>query len=341
MNSFEDEAFPGKIGQFYIAMTDRCSLSCIMCSTTVSKTPVELELTVEQWEAILHNITRFKVETISFGGGEPLSRAADLSRLIHLVASQGITANIVTNATLLDETFLKSILPHKDRVVFLLSLDGLEKENDAIRGKGVFKKVMAAADLLQRYQWPFLFTSVLMPENVCQFKDFLKFLMKKYSRLHIDIQPVISNNEIYFLRNGFHFNKRQLNSLKDVLEFLRKNESKMKLARPLQVIERYRDYFTNTLITDNRCLMGTRSFNINYRGNLWICGKELEFPLHEHKLEDVLNRSEYLNEMKRVRQCKSPCLAGLVVDKKVAGDPSPRPRKGRFMERLLSAIKGK
>lgn len=327
---------PEKFGQFYIAMTDRCGLSCIMCSTTVSKTPVELELTVEQWEAILQNITRFQVETIAFGGGEPLSRAVDLSRLIPRITSKGITANIVTNATLLDAAFLNSIRSCKDKVVFLLSLDGLEKENDAIRGKGVFKKVMAAADLLQKDGWSFLYTSVLMPENMLRFKDFLKFLMKKHKRLHIDIQPVITHNEIYYLRDGFHLDKRQLKALKELLGFLRKNEHRMKLARPLRLMERYRDYFTNQLITDNHCLMGTQSFNVNYRGNLWICGKEIDRPLHLHKIEDVLNHPAYLEEMKRVRRCKSPCLAGLVVDKTEQKNRSGFFMKTSFLKKLRS-----
>ena len=179
---------------------------------------------------------------------------------------------------------------------------------------GVFKKIIAAAELLRRHQWPFFFTSVLMPENVCQYVKFLKFLMKKYPEAPIDIQPVISNNEVYFLRSGFNFSKCQLDSLKKVLEFLHKNEKKMKLCRSLKITDRYLDYFTNALIPDNHCLMGTESFNINYRGNLWICGKELDFPLTDYKLEDVLNRPEYLNEMKRVACCKSPCLAGLVIE---------------------------
>ncbi len=331
---------PKRFGQFYIAMTDRCGLSCIMCSTTVSKTPVELELTVEQWEAIVQNITRFPVETIAFGGGEPLSRAADLGRLIPLITSKGITANIVTNATLLDAAFLESIRACKDKVVFLLSLDGLERENDAIRGKGVFKKVMAAVSLLEKGGWSFLYTSVLMPENMLRFKDFLKFFMKKHKRLHIDIQPVITNNEVYYLRNGFHLDRHQLKALKNLLTFLHENERKMKLARPLRVMDRYWDYFTNQLITDNYCLMGTKSFNINYRGNLWICGKEIDHPLHLHKLEDALNCDAYLQEMKRVQKCKSPCLAGLVVDK--AGQESARhdSSQKRFWGKLISIFRG-
>ncbi len=61
---------------FYIAMSDRCNLSCIMCSTSkhpaeYDKNMKEIELTVDQWKAIIDNITRFKVKTISFGGGEP------------------------------------------------------------------------------------------------------------------------------------------------------------------------------------------------------------------------------------------------------------------------------
>lgn len=299
--------------QFYIAMTNRCNLKCIMCTTTTHSHELEKELTLEQWKIIIDNITRFKIETIAFGGGEPFVRDEDLTQLVRMVASKGIVVNIVTNATLLTPDFLNATIDYKEKIIFLLSLDGLEKENDRIRGKGVFKKVIEAAHLLQRYKWSFFITSVLMPENLSGFINFLNFLLKNYPQIYIDIQPVIPHNEIYYYRNKFELSKDQLNALRDILLFLHTNEDEIELCRPLKIIDKYWDYFTNTLYSENQCKMGTDSFNINLRGNLWICGKELEYPLHGYKLEEVLNSNEYVTEMKRVENCKSPCLAGLVI----------------------------
>ena len=311
LNSANPEAF--KFKQFYISMVDRCNLQCIMCTTTTHVHDLKHELSFEQWKAIIENITRFKIESIGFGGGEPLLRAKDLAELVKMVASKGITINIITNATLLTSGFLEDIIRCKDKTIFILSVDGLEEANDRIRGKGVFQKVMEAAKLLQRYNWVFYFTSVLMPENFFGFTGFIKFIEKNYPQVPLDIQPVIPHNEIYYLRNKFELSEGQLNALKGILSHLSANKETLKLTRPLEILNRYGDYFTNVLRSKNQCKMGTESFNINLRGNIWICGKELEYPLHKYKLEEAFSTDEYVREMKRVECCNSPCMAGLVV----------------------------
>jgi len=190
---------------FYIAMSDRCNLSCIMCSTT--KHPAEYEegmneaeLSLGQWKKIIDNIMRFKTGTISFGGGEPLLRERELSELVTMVASGDVEVNIVTNATLLTDNFLKTINQYKEKIVFILSVDGLAKETGYIRGKGVFEKVIAAAEILRQDNWRFIFTSVLMPQNFLGFIDFLKFAHEKFPEIPLEIQPVIPHNEIYYIR---------------------------------------------------------------------------------------------------------------------------------------------
>ena len=298
--------------QFYITMVDRCNLKCIMCTTTTHIHDPSQELTLDEWKAVIENITRFKIQSIGFGGGEPLLRADDLALLVKIVAAKGIIINIITNATLLTKAFLDNINSCKEKTIFLLSLDGLEAENDRIRGTGVFSKVMAAASLLKQYGWTFYFTSVLMPENFFGFLNFIKFIEKNYPQTPLDIQPIIPHNEIYYLRNKFNFNQEQLNALKEILSYLSNNQV-LKLTRPLGMINRYLDYFTNTLGTNAQCKMGVKSFNVNLRGNIWICGKELVYPLHKYELEEVFASNEYAQEMKRVESCQSPCLAGLVV----------------------------
>ena len=299
--------------QFYIAMTNRCNLKCRMCTTTTHPHQLEEELSLDQWEGIIDNITRFQVESVGFGGGEPLVRQEDLIRLAGLVAARGITVNIITNATLLKTDFLEAVLPYREKIIFLFSLDGLEAENDRIRGEGVFKKVIETADLLQKYQWPFYITSVLQPDNFLGFVSFLTFVNKRYPQVQIDIQPIIPHNEIYYRRKKFELGEEQLEALKGILNFLHDNEGIIRLCRSLKIIDKYWDYFNNTLRSENQCKMGTESFNINLRGNLWICGKELEYPLYRYPLEEVFRSNEYLGEMERVKRCASPCLAGLVI----------------------------
>jgi MoaA/NifB/PqqE/SkfB family radical SAM enzyme len=309
---------------------------------------------------------------------------------VGMVASRNINVNIVTNSTLLTGEFLKTISEYKDRIDFILSLDGLEEETDSIRGKGVFKKVMEATDMLRKDKWRFLFTTVLMPLNFTRFKDYLEFVRKEFPETMVDIQPVIPHNEIYFMREKFTLPLDHLAALKDILSYLHeearpqiaeqvfrkehlsgivedvhllwedlikngyihhgggildrfrnisdasemildarykgvvtqvysimqeilKDQKKLRITRPFKVVDLYWDYFNNTLHTNNQCKMGIKSFNINRSGNLWICGKELEYPLYQHKIEEVFATVEYQSAMQRVEKCTSPCFAGLVV----------------------------
>lgn len=313
MPKLENDADKGlTFHQFYLALTNKCNLECIMCTTTRHNHRLEKELSRGEWMRVLENITRHNIEVITFGGGEPFMRKDDLLELAGFVASKGITVNIVTNGTLIREDDLERIRDIREKVVFLVSCDGLEAENDRIRGRGTFKKVLEAARIIREAGFTLYITSVIMPENFSGFIGFLKYVRDNYPGVSLDIQPVIPHNEVYYRRRQFDLNEDQVRQLQEVIDFLHEN-SDIKLCRPLGLIDRYPEYFKGTLRTQNQCKMGTASFNVNLRGNIWICGKELEFPLHEYKLEDVLNREEYLVEMERVKNCKSPCLAGLVI----------------------------
>lgn len=301
-----------KFYQFYLALTNRCNLQCIMCSTTRHPHELEQELSLEEWIQILKNITRFKIEVISFGGGEPFLRENDLHQMITFVASKEITVNIVTNGTLVNKRFLASLNDFKKYVIFLISCDGLKSENDLIRGEGTFNKIIQAVNLIKEHGFTLYITSVIMPENFSNFINFLKFFNDHYPDVSIDIQPVIPHNEIYHHRCNFDLTNEQIKQLQDVVDFLHANNM-IKLCRPLNIISKYPDYFKGTLRTQNQCKMGTESFNVNLRGNIWICGKELDYPLHKYKLEEVLQTDEYIREMNRVQTCQSPCLAGLVI----------------------------
>lgn len=298
--------------QFYLALTNRCNLKCIMCTTTRHPHELEQEISLDEWRKIIENITRFKTDVISFGGGEPFIRKDDLLKLVRFIALKGIKVNIVTNGTLVSVDFLDNIRDIKDYVVFLVSCDGLEPENDYIRGKGTFKKIFEAVELIRSYGFILYITSVIMPENFANFIAFLKFLNVHYPDISIDVQPVIPHNEIYYQRCNFNLKEEQLQQLQQIINFLHENKN-IKLCRPLKIIDKYIDYFKGILRSQNQCKMGTESFNINLRGNIWICGKELEFPLYQYKLEDILNTKEYKKEMMRVYNCNSPCLAGLVI----------------------------
>ena len=82
-----------------------------------------------------------------YTGGEPLVRKEDLIRLCE--KHNDCVFLCFTNATLIDEKFADEML-RVGNFVPAISLEGFEMATDGRRGDGVYKKVMAAIDLLRR-----------------------------------------------------------------------------------------------------------------------------------------------------------------------------------------------
>jgi radical SAM protein with 4Fe4S-binding SPASM domain len=77
---------------------------------------------------------------VSITGGEPLVRK-DLFEVVAHMTRVGLRSCIVTNGTLLDERAAARLVEAGMRTV-TVSVDGLEREHDAVRGKGTFTKAL-------------------------------------------------------------------------------------------------------------------------------------------------------------------------------------------------------
>jgi len=89
--------------------------------------------------------TRERKSKMYLWGGEPLYYSK-FNLLADLLEQDPRLTTICTNAIQVEEK-LDSILKIAD-LVLLVSLDGFERENDAIRGKGTYQKVTKAIELL-------------------------------------------------------------------------------------------------------------------------------------------------------------------------------------------------
>ena len=96
---------------------------------------------LEQEKAILKQIYNSGACGVAFEGGEPLLRK-DLAEILAFSRSLPLHTSLITNGTLL-ESRIDEIAPYINGVVYV-SLDGLEKTHDAIRGvDGSFRKAVA------------------------------------------------------------------------------------------------------------------------------------------------------------------------------------------------------
>ena len=118
-------------------LTYNCNLRCKMCPFWRKTSP---DPSLEQEKAILRNIYNSGACAVAFEGGEPLLRQ-DLAEILAFSRSLPLHTSLITNGTLL-ESRIDDIAPYINGVVYV-SLDGLEKTHDAIRGvNGSFKKAL-------------------------------------------------------------------------------------------------------------------------------------------------------------------------------------------------------
>ncbi len=121
--------------------TRTCNLNCIHCYTDSSNVKYRGELTTDEGFRLIDELAEFKIPSLLFSGGEPLTRK-DLFTLIERASAKNIRPVISTNGTLIDRDAARSI---KDSgVVYVgISLDGMEDVNDQFRGmKGAFTRAM-------------------------------------------------------------------------------------------------------------------------------------------------------------------------------------------------------
>jgi len=305
-----------KIREFYIAITNRCNLACIMCTTGQARHNVKDELTAEEWKKVVTSLNKdCLIQRITFGGGEPLLRK-DLAEIIKFSCSVGIEeVNIISNGTLLNRGFMQQFDENELKKLGInISIDGLEYDHDYIRGHGVFKRMINNFDSLYKdFLEPgrikdLVVSSILMQENFAHYIDFLEFI-KKYAGVRVDIQPVIPNNEICYQKGDFKLTEVEKNDLAGIINYLLEHIEIS--ARPTEVIKSYLRYFDNNLAKSNRCSTGYESLNITFDGYPYLCGKQIMMPLHKFDFKDVFYSKEYQDELQRIKSCKQPCLQGL------------------------------
>jgi mycofactocin biosynthetic radical S-adenosylmethionine protein MftC len=128
-------------------VTYACNLSCIHCLSD-SGNRREGELSTEQALQAIDQLAALKVFQFNIGGGEPFMRP-DFIDLMDYAHDKGMVTCISTNGTLIDEEKARR-LDHP-LVYIQVSLDGAsEDSNDAIRGRGSYKKVINALEHLRK-----------------------------------------------------------------------------------------------------------------------------------------------------------------------------------------------
>lgn len=144
---------PGKIGLKFptrvsIDITRECNLRCKHCLSSSGKADPN-ELNTEELFGLIDQLKEAGKPTFAIGGGEPLTRT-DLFKVIAYARKNDIPVSIVTNGTLVNKKIAKKL--NSLRLVHVtVSIDGLKKNHEFIRGRGNFERTIKGIKILRKY----------------------------------------------------------------------------------------------------------------------------------------------------------------------------------------------
>ncbi len=92
---------------------------------------------------IVDQVCDFGASFFGVTGGQPFLRK-DLFQVLDYATNRGLNTSIITDGRMLDEPTIQKIIKNKTKIS--VSIDGTEKTNDAIRGKGAYAAAISAIE---------------------------------------------------------------------------------------------------------------------------------------------------------------------------------------------------
>jgi len=236
-----------------LSPTLKCNLRCKGCYTLGYGTQPELPFDVV--DRLLTECEELGICFITILGGEPLiyPHLFDMIQRHPLLFFQ-----VYTNGTLMTEEKAKRLADFGN-VAVVISIEGYEKETDAWRGEGVYKKIMHAFDCLNKARIVIGTSATVTSQNI--------YTVASYEFIDHMIS-LGSMAQMYFLY--IPVNGRADFSLMvtpEQRDYLRRQVIQFRKTRPIFVID-----FWNDGPYVKGCIAGARAyFHVNAKGDVEPC----------------------------------------------------------------------
>jgi MoaA/NifB/PqqE/SkfB family radical SAM enzyme len=234
--------------------TSACNLDCTGCwAKDYKKTD---SLSFELLDRIIQEGKKINVFTYIYSGGEPLIRKKDILKLCKKHPECYFLA--FTNGTLIDDEFAKEVA-RLGNFAPAISIEGFEEMTDFRRGKGTYKKVIKAMDLMRKHGNLFGFSATYHRKNNDDITSdkFLDYMRKKgnYFGWYFTYMPVGSDAQPDLVITP----EQRAYTYKKLREYRKKN--------PLFLM----DFWNDGEYTEG-CIAGGRQYiHINARGDVEPC----------------------------------------------------------------------
>jgi MoaA/NifB/PqqE/SkfB family radical SAM enzyme len=296
-----------------------CNLHCKMCDYRL-RAFGRKELSFEQITELIKDASKIGVELIVLSGGEPMTRK-DIYEVIAFTSSLNIRTSMVTNGTLIGEEEAQKLVD-SGLIAANISLEGFEEINDAIRGKGSFKKALNSISEFQKYRDKLQYINVgvtISKSNYKQLYDFTKFLVEEIGINSISYNPF--DKEMLFaesykdVKDMFCITPDMLEELSEELErILEYSKIKGIDIPPEKYLRKIPGYFAGeSMLPKKPCYEPFIGCSINCTGEVYACWGEAEEVgnLNDASLIDIINSKEYKDMCIKAYtlKCKGCCKA--------------------------------
>ena len=185
---------------FLIAsITSKCNLHCAGCYSRCNHATVDAEpvsqLTDEEWLRIFDEAEELGISFILLAGGEPMLRRDIIEAA---GKKQNILFPIFTNGTFMDERYFE-LFDRSRNLIPIMSIEGEREITDARRGEGIYDRLIANMEELNRRGLIFGASVTVTTENIHEVtsRDFLKSLSDRGCRavIFVEFVPVTEESK--------------------------------------------------------------------------------------------------------------------------------------------------
>jgi len=174
-----NEVFHIPMQVVYLSVTNRCNLKCKHCIASAVDVNHADTLDTEEWKRIIDQVAKLRPDQITITGGEPLVRP-DFTELIRYAGKIFGKDKVIlsTNSLLINESNIEDIISNVSAIS--ISLDGYDERScAAVRGRGVFQKVINSVNFIKANEYSNIFLSMLESAYTQEHADEFFSLCKK------------------------------------------------------------------------------------------------------------------------------------------------------------------
>lgn len=287
-------------------LTHRCPLQCPYCSNPLEMLKAGAERDTAFWRGVIREAAEMGVLQIHFSGGEPTLRP-DLAELIAYATEQGLYANLITSAVLLNEDKLASYaqagLGHVQ-----ISLQGADAETADHIGHytGAHKKKVEVAKLVTKLGLSLTINAVVHRQNLEQLPRIIDLALQLDAD-RLEIAHVQYHGWAFANRAALMPTRAQFEAANALVDARRED-----IGARMQIDYVVPDYYADLPKT---CMggWGQKMLNIAPDGRVLPCHAAETIPglvfarADEQPLSEIWEGGDAFNKFRGTRWMQEPC----------------------------------